>query len=111
MAKSGRFTERQFAENDRVSVADLVNRTVTSGYKQGDTCVFLDAQTFEELDLTSEQVGEQPQPARDSPSRSSRIAPMNPVGRRCRAAGPSGNSALPGLWVGRTSKFGRASGP
>ncbi len=56
--KSGRFTERQFAENERVPIADLVNRTVTFSYKQGDTYVFLDAETFEELNLAGELVGE-----------------------------------------------------
>lgn len=56
--KSGRFADRQFAENERVPVADLVNRNVTFSYKQGDTYIFLDAETFEELNLAAEQVGE-----------------------------------------------------
>jgi elongation factor P len=56
--KLGRFTERQFAENERVPVADLSYRAVQFSYKQGDTHAFLDAETFEQLDLSAEQVGE-----------------------------------------------------
>ena len=58
LAKTGRFSERQFAENERLPVADLVNRTVTFSYQQGEGFVFLDATTFDELDLTAQQVGE-----------------------------------------------------
>ncbi len=56
--KTGRFIDRQFADNERVPLADLVNRAVTFSYQQGDAYVFLDAETFEELNLTAEQVGE-----------------------------------------------------
>jgi elongation factor P len=56
--KTGRFTERQFAENERVPVADLNYRAVQFSYQQGDTYAFLDAETYEELDLNGEQVGE-----------------------------------------------------
>lgn len=56
--RSGRITDRQFAENERVPVAELQYRTAQFSYQQGDTYVFLDAGTFEELDLTAEQVGE-----------------------------------------------------
>jgi len=56
--KSGRVTDRQFAENERVPVADLHYRTAQFSYQQGDTFVFLDAESFEELNLSAEQVGE-----------------------------------------------------
>jgi len=56
--RGGRITERQFAENERVPVAELQHRTVTFSYQQGDTYAFLDAETFDGLDLTAEQVGE-----------------------------------------------------
>jgi len=56
--KTGRLADRQFPENERVSVAALEHRSVQFSYKQADTYVFLDADSFEELDMTSEQVGE-----------------------------------------------------
>ncbi len=56
--KTGRITERVFAENEHVPVADLEIRHVQFSYKQGDTYVFLDAHTFDELDLTENQIGE-----------------------------------------------------
>lgn len=56
--KSGRIVERVFAENERVPVAELETRRVTYSYQQGDLHAFLDAETFEEFDLTAEQIGE-----------------------------------------------------
>lgn len=57
--KSGRIADRQFAENERVPVAEMQNRTVQFSYKQGDAFVFLDAETFEEVNLSAEQIGDQ----------------------------------------------------
>ncbi len=56
--KTGRVIDRTFAENERVPVAQLDTRTVQFSFKQGDTYAFLDTQTFEELDLSSQQVGD-----------------------------------------------------
>ncbi len=56
--KTGRIIDRAFAENERVPVAQLDHRTVQFSYKQGDTYTFLDTQSFEELPLSAEQVGE-----------------------------------------------------
>ncbi len=56
--KTGRITDRTFADNERVTVAQLDHRTVQFSYKQGDTYVFLDTQSFDELNLSGEQVGE-----------------------------------------------------
>lgn len=56
--KSGRVVERVFAENERVPVAELQTRRVTYSYSQGDTHVFLDADTFEEFNLSDERLGE-----------------------------------------------------
>jgi elongation factor P len=55
---TGRHVARVFTEGERVPVTELGSRTVQFSYREGDTFVFLDAQTFEELDLTVEQVGE-----------------------------------------------------
>ena len=56
--KTGRVTDRTFADNERVAVAQLDHRTVQFSYKQGDTYTFLDTGSFEELTLSAEQVGE-----------------------------------------------------
>ncbi len=56
--KTNRVVDRVFAENERVALAELESRRVQFSYKQGDTYAFLDAATFEELDLTEEQVGD-----------------------------------------------------
>jgi elongation factor P len=55
---TGRIIDRTFADNDRVPVAQLDHRTVQFSYKQGDSYVFLDTQTFDELNLSAEQVGD-----------------------------------------------------
>jgi elongation factor P len=56
--KTGHMIDRVFAENERVPVAHLETRGVTYSYSQGDMHVFLDAKTFEELDLHDQQLGE-----------------------------------------------------
>lgn len=56
--KTGRIVDRTFADNERVAVAQLEHRMVQFSYKQGDTFAFLDTQSFEELDLSAEQVGD-----------------------------------------------------
>jgi len=56
--KTGRVIDRMFAENERVPVAELQTRRVTYSYSQGDTHAFLDAGTFEELNLSNERLGE-----------------------------------------------------
>ncbi len=56
--KTGRVIDRVFAENERVPVAQLQTHRVTYSYAQGDTHVFLDAETFDELNLGAEQLGE-----------------------------------------------------
>jgi elongation factor P len=56
--KSGHLVERVFAENERVPVVQLETRRITYSYSQGGTHVFLDAETFDELDLSDEQLGQ-----------------------------------------------------
>ena len=55
---TGRIIDRVFAENERVPVAPLETRRVTYSYAHGETHVFSDAETFEELEFSAEQVGE-----------------------------------------------------
>jgi elongation factor P len=56
--KSGRITERVFAETERLQVADLAHRQVQFSYTKGDSCVFTDNQTFEEFEVPIELLGE-----------------------------------------------------
>src|SRR5262245_28793776 len=56
--KNGRLVDRVFTESERVPVAELEHRRVQFSYQQGDDCVFLDAQNYDELRLTDEQVGD-----------------------------------------------------
>jgi elongation factor P len=56
--RTGHHVERVFSETERISVAELQSRRVQFSYKQADRFVFQDAETFDELDLTAEQVGE-----------------------------------------------------
>lgn len=56
--KTGHVTERVFAENERVPVAQLENRRVTYSFTKGGMRVFLDAESFDELDLADELLGE-----------------------------------------------------
>jgi len=56
--KTGRVADRMFADNERVASAELQHRKVQFSYQQGDTFVFFDIETSEELDLTAELVGD-----------------------------------------------------
>jgi elongation factor P len=56
--KGGHIIDRVFAENERVPVAHLETRRVTYSYSQGDMHSFLDAETFEELALNDERLGD-----------------------------------------------------
>jgi elongation factor P len=56
--KTGRIIDRVFAENERVPVAQLETRRATYSYASGDTHVFIDAENFDEFELSKEQIGE-----------------------------------------------------
>src|ERR1022692_536259 len=55
---TGRLIDRVFAENERVPVAPLETRRVTYSYAQADTQVFIDIETFDEFEVSNEQLGE-----------------------------------------------------
>jgi len=55
---TGRMIDRVFAENERVQVAPLETRRVNYSYARGETHIFIDAQTFDEFEFSSEQLGE-----------------------------------------------------
>jgi elongation factor P len=56
--KTGRLTEHTFAESERVPIADAQYRRVQFSYHHGENYVFSDVETFEELTLSAEQIGE-----------------------------------------------------
>jgi elongation factor P len=56
--KTGHVIERVFADNERVPAAPLETRRITYSYSKGGMHVFLDAETFDELDISDEQLGE-----------------------------------------------------
>jgi elongation factor P len=56
--QTGRIIERVFGENERVPVAPLETRRVTYSYTQGDTHVFIDAETFDEFEFAAEKLGD-----------------------------------------------------
>lgn len=55
---TGRQMEHSFPEGERVAVAETESRTIQYSYVQGDRYVFLDSQTFEEISLSRDQIGE-----------------------------------------------------
>ena len=55
---TNRVVERLFAENERVVVAELETRQVQLSYQQDDKLVFTDSETFDELTMTAEKIGE-----------------------------------------------------
>jgi len=55
---TGRVIDRVFAESERVPVAPLETRRATYGYAQGDTRIFTDIETFDELEFSDEQLGD-----------------------------------------------------
>jgi elongation factor P len=56
--KTGHVIERVFADNERVPVAPLETRRITYSYSKGGAHLFLDAETFDELEISDEQLGE-----------------------------------------------------
>jgi elongation factor P len=56
--KTGRLTEHTFAESERVPIADAQYRRVQFSYHHGENYAFSDVETFEELTLSAEQIGE-----------------------------------------------------
>src|SRR5664280_3285239 len=55
---TGRLTDRVFAENERVPVAPLETRRATYSYAKADVQVFIDIETFDEFEISNEQLGE-----------------------------------------------------
>ncbi len=56
--KTGRLGEHTFAEGERVPVADVQHRRVRFSYHDGKDYVFSDVESFDEMTLSAELVGE-----------------------------------------------------
>ena len=56
--QTGHVIERVFADNERVPVVPLETRRVNYSYTQGGSHHFLDAVSFDELEISDEQLGE-----------------------------------------------------
>ena len=56
--KTGRLAEQTFSEGDRVPVADVQHRRVQFSYHDGKDYVFSDVESFDEMTLSAEQIGE-----------------------------------------------------
>ncbi len=56
--KSGRLNDRTFTEGERVPVAEVQHRRVQFSYHSGNDFVFSDVETFDELTLGLEQIGD-----------------------------------------------------
>jgi len=55
--RTGRLIEHTFSEGERVPLADVQYRRVQFSYHDGEDFVFSDVETFEELNLSAEQIG------------------------------------------------------
>ena len=56
-AQTGNVVDRTFRAGETVPSANLEKRTMQHTYKEGEQYVFMDMETFEEVRLTSDQMG------------------------------------------------------
>jgi elongation factor P len=56
--KTGHVIERVFAENERVATVQLETRRVNYSYSRGGSHVFVDTVTYDEIEVSQEQLGE-----------------------------------------------------
>jgi elongation factor P len=56
--RTGHLTEHTFSEGERVPLADVQHRRIRFSYHDREDFVFSDVETFEELTLSAEQIGE-----------------------------------------------------
>jgi len=56
--RNGNFTERNFQSGDKVTTVFLEHRPVQYLYRDGDLYYFMDNETYEQIMLTSAQIGE-----------------------------------------------------
>jgi elongation factor P len=56
--KTGRVLERTFRAGEKVEAADVEERKMQYLYADGDSLVFMDCQSFDQIPITGEQVGD-----------------------------------------------------
>ena len=56
--KSGRVLDRTFRSGEKVDEADVEEKNMQYLYQDGDSLIFMDTQTYDQLPFTREQVGE-----------------------------------------------------
>jgi elongation factor P len=55
---TGNVMERTFKSNESIEKADIEEKQYSFSYKEGDNYVFMETQTFDQLHLTAQQIGE-----------------------------------------------------
>ena len=58
---NGRVTDQTFRSGEKVGRPDLEEKDMQFLYREGDKFVFMDNETYDQVELTAEQVGEQAQ--------------------------------------------------
>lgn len=58
---NGRVTDQTFRSGEKVGRPDLEDKDMQFLYREGDKFVFMDNETYDQVELTAEQVGEQAQ--------------------------------------------------
>jgi elongation factor P len=58
---NGRVTDQTFRSGEKVGRPDLEEKEMQFLYREGDKFVFMDNQTYDQVELTGEQVGDQTQ--------------------------------------------------
>jgi elongation factor P len=58
---NGRVTDQTFRSGEKVDRPDLEEKDMQFLYREGDKFAFMDNQTYDQVELTAEQVGEQAQ--------------------------------------------------
>lgn len=56
--KTGRVLERTFRSGEKVEEADVTERSMQFLYHDGDSLVFMDTQTYDQIPFSAEQVGD-----------------------------------------------------
>lgn len=59
--KTGRVVEKTFKSGDKIELADVEEHKVRLLYKEADAVIFMDDQSFEQLSLSSQLIGDKEQ--------------------------------------------------
>jgi elongation factor P len=77
---NGRNLEKRFLSNERVDKAELETRKMQYLYSDGDGYIFMDNETFEQLTLTKDLIGDSGKYLKESENYSVTFYEDNPVG-------------------------------